>query len=191
MIKFSYFACGLLHTYLEHHRKQTIHTVILLKCKTTQISHSVRLLFGSLHADRYMLLLNTGHYKYQQATEWQHVWCVLWSTKNKWQQLNNMAKCSIMSFSSFAFYFPSSTMADTLWKSFFFFFFGISVYHAVRLRKITVTFHCCKTCSWMMHWTVTCLTSHVSFVWLWRSVSLRRPARHLKAFCHFLSCNMV
>lgn len=41
----------------------------------------------------------------------------------------------------------------------------------------------------MMHQTVTCLTSHVSFVWLWRSVSFRLPARHLKAFCHFLSCN--
>lgn len=43
----------------------------------------------------------------------------------------------------------------------------------------------------MMHRPVTCLTSHVSFVWLWRSMSHKLPARNLKAFSHFLSGNTL
>lgn len=65
------------------------------------------------------------------------------------------------------------------------------VCRAACWREITAALCCRRSRSSMMHQTVTCLTSHVSFVRLRRSVSPGLPAGHLKAFCHFLSGNTV
>lgn len=63
------------------------------------------------------------------------------------------------------------------------------VCRAACWREITAALRCRRSRSSMLHQTVTCLTSHVSFVRLRRSVSPGLPAGHLKAFCHFLSGN--
>lgn len=65
------------------------------------------------------------------------------------------------------------------------------VCRAACWREITAALRCRRSRSSMLHQTVTCLTSHVSFVRLRRSVSPGLPAGHLKAFCHFLSGNTV
>lgn len=57
--------------------------------------------------------------------------------------------------------------------------------------EITLTRHCRKSHSLMMHQPVTCLTSHVSFVWPRRGMWHKLPARNLKAFSHFLSGNTL